>query len=165
MWETDTTVVIYSWRHRAMMSCASHLISHSTYWCSIANKELRLCCCIQWYPQVTNISKLYLMPNFSMIEKVVQQECAIDYLVSKYTFLLINQFIQRQIFLIYEDILWRFIFTYNVQYKLRFPLLLTIKVCSSSTLFWFINKEDKLNFKIWNFMFFSCYYSCIIGRM
>ena len=28
------------------------------------------------------------MPNFSMIEKVVQQECAIDYLVSKYTFLL-----------------------------------------------------------------------------
>ena len=38
-----------------------------------------------------------------MIEEVVQQECAIDYLVSKYTFL-INQFIQRQIFLIDEDI-------------------------------------------------------------
>ena len=32
---------------------------------SIANKELRLCCCIQWYPQVTNISKLDLMPNIS----------------------------------------------------------------------------------------------------
>ena len=44
------------------------------------------------------------MPNFSMIEKVVHQKCAIDNLVSKYTFLLINQFIQRQIFLIYEDI-------------------------------------------------------------
>ena len=40
------------------------------------------------------------MPSISMIEKVVQQVCAIDYLVSKYTFLLINQFIQRQIFLI-----------------------------------------------------------------
>ena len=37
----------------------------------IANKELRLCCCIQWYPQVTNIYKLDLMPNFSMIEKIV----------------------------------------------------------------------------------------------
>ena len=44
------------------------------------------------------------MPNFSMIEKVIQQECAIAYLVSKYTFLLINQFIQRQNFLIDEDI-------------------------------------------------------------
>ena len=44
------------------------------------------------------------MPNISMIEKVVQQVCAIDYLVSKYTFLLINQFMQRQIFLIDEDI-------------------------------------------------------------
>ena len=70
------------------------------------NKELRLCCGIQWYPQVTNIFKLDLMPNFSMIEKVVQQECAIDYLVSKYTFLLINQFIQRQNIVIDEDILW-----------------------------------------------------------
>ena len=39
---------------------------------SIANKELRLCCCIQWYPQVTNISKLDLMPDISMSEKVVQ---------------------------------------------------------------------------------------------
>ena len=44
------------------------------------------------------------MPNISKIEKVVQQVCAIDYLVSKYTFLLINQFIQRQNFLIDEDI-------------------------------------------------------------
>ena len=35
-----------------------------------------------------------------MIEKVVQQVCAIDYLVSKYTFLLINQFIQKKIFFI-----------------------------------------------------------------
>ena len=33
------------------------------------------------------------MPNFSMIEKVVQQECATHYLVSKFIFLLINQFI------------------------------------------------------------------------
>ena len=74
------------------MSCTSHLISHSRIDGSIANKELRLCCCIQWYPQVTNISKLDLMPNFSMIEKVTQQECGIDYFVSKYTFLLINQF-------------------------------------------------------------------------
>ena len=32
MWETDTTVVIYSWKYRAVMSCASHLLSHSTYW-------------------------------------------------------------------------------------------------------------------------------------
>ena len=30
------------------------------------------------------------MPNISMIEKVVQQVSEIDYLVSKYTFLLIN---------------------------------------------------------------------------
>ena len=44
------------------------------------------------------------MPNFSMIEKVVQQVWAIDYLVSKYTFLLINQFVQIQKFLIDEDI-------------------------------------------------------------
>ena len=43
------------------------------------------------------------MPDISMIEKLVQQECAIDYLVSKYTFLLINQFIQRQNFMI-DDI-------------------------------------------------------------
>ena len=54
--------------------------------------------------QVTNISKLDLMPNISMIKKVVQQVCDIDYLVSKYTFLLINQFIQRQNPLIHEDI-------------------------------------------------------------
>ena len=47
---------------------------------------------------------LDLMPNISMIEKVVQQICAIDYLVSKYTILLINQFVQRQNFLIDEDI-------------------------------------------------------------
>ena len=71
-----------------------HALMHG----SIANKGLRLCCCLQWYPHVTNISKLDLMPNFSMIEKVVQQECAIDYLVSKYTFLLINQFIQTDLF-------------------------------------------------------------------
>ena len=44
------------------------------------------------------------MPNFSMIEKVVQQVSAIDYIVSKYTFLLINQFVLRQNFLIDEDI-------------------------------------------------------------
>ena len=44
------------------------------------------------------------MPNISMIEKFVQQDCAIDYLVSKYTFLLINQFIQMQNLLIAEDI-------------------------------------------------------------
>ena len=44
------------------------------------------------------------MPGISMIEKVVQQECVINYLVSKYTFLLINQFVQRQHFLIDEDI-------------------------------------------------------------
>ena len=43
------------------------------------------------------------MPDISMIEKVIQQECAIDYVVSKYTYLLINQFIQRQNFLINED--------------------------------------------------------------
>ena len=44
------------------------------------------------------------MPNIYVIEKVVQQVCAIDYRVSKYTFLLINQFIQRENFLIDEDI-------------------------------------------------------------
>ena len=44
------------------------------------------------------------MPDISMIEKVIQQKCAIDYLVSKYTFLFINLFIQRQNFLIDEDI-------------------------------------------------------------
>ena len=44
------------------------------------------------------------MYNISMIEKVLQQICAIDYLVSKYTFLLTNQFLQRQNFLIDEDI-------------------------------------------------------------
>ena len=44
------------------------------------------------------------MPNFSMIEKVVQQECVIDYLVSKYIFLLLNQFVQRQNIFIDEDI-------------------------------------------------------------
>ena len=32
MLETDTTLVIYSWQCRVMMSCASHMISHSTYW-------------------------------------------------------------------------------------------------------------------------------------
>ena len=46
------------------------------------------------------------MPNISMIEKVIQQLCAIDFLVSKYTFLSINQFIQRQKFLIDEDIIF-----------------------------------------------------------
>ena len=44
------------------------------------------------------------MPNISTIQKVVQQECAIDYLVSKYIFLLINQFLERQKFLFDEDI-------------------------------------------------------------
>ena len=39
-----------------------------------------------------------------MIEKVVQQICAIDYFVGKYTLVLINQFVQRQNFLIDEDI-------------------------------------------------------------
>ena len=43
------------------------------------------------------------MPNITMIEKVDLQVCAIDYLVSKYTFLLINQFVLRQNFLIDED--------------------------------------------------------------
>ena len=43
------------------------------------------------------------MPNISMIEKVVPEVCAIDYLVSKNT-LLVNKFIQRQNFLIDEDI-------------------------------------------------------------
>ena len=38
-----------------------------------------------------------------MIEKVVQQIWAIDYFVSKYTFLLINQFVQRQNILIDEE--------------------------------------------------------------
>ena len=42
--------------------------------------------------------------NISMIEKVVQQVCAIYYLVSKYTYLLINQFVQRPNCLIDEDI-------------------------------------------------------------
>ena len=63
-----------------------------------------MCCYIYCYRQVTNIAKLDLMPNISMIEKVVQQVCVIDYLVSKYTFLLIIQLIQRQNFLIDEDI-------------------------------------------------------------
>ena len=39
-----------------------------------------------------------------MIEKVIQQVCAIDYLVSKYEFLLINWFVYRQNVLIDEDI-------------------------------------------------------------
>ena len=30
--ETDITVVICSWKDRMIMSCASHLISHSKYW-------------------------------------------------------------------------------------------------------------------------------------
>ena len=46
------------------------------------------------------------MPNISIIAKVVQKVCAIDYLLSKYTFLLINPFVQRQNFLIDEDISW-----------------------------------------------------------
>ena len=44
------------------------------------------------------------MPNISMAEKVVQRVCAIYYLVSKYTFLLFNHFVKRQIILIDEDI-------------------------------------------------------------
>ena len=31
------------------------------------------------------------MPSISKVKKVVQQVCAIDYLVSKYTFLLISE--------------------------------------------------------------------------
>ena len=54
--------------------------------------------------QVTIISKLDLMPNISMIEKVVQQVCTVDYIVSKYTFLLINQSVYRPDFFIEEDI-------------------------------------------------------------
>ena len=40
----------------------------------------------------------------SMIEKVFDQICAIDYLVSENTSLLFNQFILRKDFLIDEDI-------------------------------------------------------------
>ena len=64
--------------------------------CTYIHSESYICTSVD--PQVTTISKLDLMPNFSMIEKVVQQVCSIDYLVSKYTLLLINQFIQRQSF-------------------------------------------------------------------
>ena len=43
------------------------------------------------------------MPNISMIDKVVQQVYGIDYVVSKYTFLFINQCIHRQTFLIHDQ--------------------------------------------------------------
>ena len=39
-----------------------------------------------------------------MIGNVVHQVCAIDYLISKYTFLLINKFIKMEKNLIDEDI-------------------------------------------------------------
>ena len=44
------------------------------------------------------------MPNISIIKKVNQQVTAIDYLLSKYTLLLVKQFVERQNFLIDEDI-------------------------------------------------------------
>ena len=98
-----TTVIIYSWKCRVMTSCASHMISHSMYWWLYSEQRVEN---VLLHIMVTNISKLYLMPNISMIEKVIQQVCAIDYFVSMYTFLLINQFIQRQNFLIDEVIFW-----------------------------------------------------------
>ena len=42
------------------------------------------------HSQVTIISKFDLMTNICTIKKVVKQVCAIDYLGSKYAFLLIN---------------------------------------------------------------------------
>ena len=61
-------------------------------------------CGWQCYSQVNIISKLDSMPNIYKIKTVVQQVCAIDYIVSKYTFLLIDQFVKRQNYLIDEDI-------------------------------------------------------------
>ena len=69
---------------------------------------------------------LDLMPNISMIEKVVQQVCAVDYLVSKHRFLLINKFIQRQNFLIDEDIS-------------RIGLLSSIAKSAHTNLFWAVH--------------------------
>ena len=69
------------------------------------------------------------MPNISMIEKVVQQVCAIDYPVSEYTLLLINKFIQRHFFLIYEDIS-------------RMGLLSSSNECTTD-LFWAVHKVLK----------------------
>ena len=66
------------------------------------------------------------MSKISMIQKVVQQVCAIDYLVSKYIFLLMNQFIQMQNFLIDEDIS-------------RMGLLSSIKECIRTDLFWAVH--------------------------
>ena len=96
--ETDTTVVIYSWKYRVMTSSAGHLISHSTFWWLYSEQRVEIELLHIMVSSGHHISKLDLVPNISMIEKVVQQICAIDYLVSKYTFLLINQFVQRQIF-------------------------------------------------------------------
>ena len=70
------------------------------------------------------------MPNISMIEKVVQQVCAIDYHVIKYTFLLINQFIQRQNLFIDEDIS-------------RMGLLISTK-SALTDLFWAVHRFFKL---------------------
>ena len=70
----------------------------------VTNKMLRVFGCIEWYSQVIIISKSDLMPNISIIEKVNQQVAAIDYLVSKYTLLLVNQFVERQNFLVDKDI-------------------------------------------------------------
>ena len=44
---------------------------------SVANKVLKMCGWIKWYSQVTILSKLNLMPNISVIEKVVQQSAGI----------------------------------------------------------------------------------------
>ena len=40
----------------------------------------------------------------SVIENVTKQGCAIDHFISKYSLLLINQFILREIFVIKENI-------------------------------------------------------------
>ena len=49
------------------------------------------------------------MPNISMVKKVIQQVCAIDYIVSKHTFLLINQFIWgKNIWLMKISLEWGF---------------------------------------------------------
>ena len=41
----------------------------------------------------------------SASENVTKQVCAIDHFIGKYSFLFINQFIKRENFLIYENIL------------------------------------------------------------
>ena len=40
----------------------------------------------------------------SVSENVTKQVCAIDHIIGKYSFLLINQFIKRENCLIYENI-------------------------------------------------------------